>query len=127
MTIYIAFAAAMTSVVFSTIATLLAPYKVAALTMPFVFVGWLFLFAVLKFDSIDAGPLAKPVSPDQFPDGIAYVLPTWYMGIGNAIGQIFFQDNWISGYLILIGMAVEFADRRWNGADRRRAGGAWWR
>ena len=106
MTIYIAFAAALTTVAFSSIATLLAPHKVAALTMPFVFIGWLFLFAVLKFDSIDAGPLAKPVSPDQFPDGVAYVLPTWYMGIGNAIGQIFFQDNWISGYLILIGMAV---------------------
>lgn len=28
------------------------------------------------------------------------------MGIGNAIGQIFFQDNWTSGYLILIGIAV---------------------
>lgn len=106
MTIYIAFAAALTTVAFSSIATLLAPHNVAALTMPFVFIGWLFLFAVLKFDSIDAGPLAKPVSPDQFPDGVAYVLPTWYMGIGNAIGQIFFQDNWISGYLILIGMAV---------------------
>ncbi len=30
----------------------------------------------------------------------------WYKGIGNAIGQIFFQDNWISGYLIVLGIAV---------------------
>jgi urea transporter len=28
------------------------------------------------------------------------------MGIGDAIGQIFFQDNWISGYLIVLGIAV---------------------
>lgn len=106
MIVYIVFAAALTSMVFSTIATLLGPHKVAALTMPFVLVGWLFLFAVLKFDSIEAGPLAKPVSPDQYAYDVAYALPTWYMGIGNAIGQIFFQDNWISGYLIVLGIAV---------------------
>ncbi|WP_336801909.1 urea transporter [Kaistia sp. MMO-174] len=106
MTVYIVFAAAMTTVAFSTIATLLGPHKVAALTSPFVLVGWLFLFAVLKFAAIEAGPLAKPVSPDQYDATIAYALPTWYMGIGNAIGQIFFQDNWIAGYLIVIGIAV---------------------
>lgn len=106
MTIYILFAAAMTTVVFSSIATLLGAHKVAALTSPFVLVGWLFLFAVLKFANIEAGPLAKPVSPDQYDAAIAYALPTWYMGIGNAIGQIFFQDNWIAGYLIVIGIAV---------------------
>ncbi|OWV97185.1 urea transporter [Rhizobium sp. R693] len=106
LTVYIVFAAAMTAIVFAALANLLGPYRVAALTMPFVLVGWLFLFAVLKFDNIDAGPLAKPVSPDQYADGVAYVLPTWYMGIGNAIGQIFFQDNWISGYLIIIAIAI---------------------
>ncbi|MEN0072739.1 MAG: urea transporter [Paracraurococcus sp.] len=106
LTIYIVCAAAMTTVVFQAIATLLAPHKVAALTAPFVLTGWLFLFAVLKFAAIEAGPLAKPVSPDQYDAAISYALPTWYMGIGNAIGQIFFQDNWISGYLIILGIAV---------------------
>lgn len=106
MLVYIIFAAAMTSVVFSAIGALLQPYRVAALTMPFVLVGWLFLFAVLKFANIDAGPLAKPVSPDDYVATANYVLPTWYMGIGNAIGQIFFQDNWIAGYLIVVGIAV---------------------
>lgn len=106
LTLYIVCAAAMTTIVFQAIGTLLAPHKVAALTAPFVLTGWLFLFAVLKFAAIEAGPLAKPVSPEQYDAAVAYVLPTWYMGIGNAIGQIFFQDNWISGYLIIIGIAV---------------------
>jgi urea transporter len=106
MVIYIIFAAAFTSILFSSLAALLGPHKVAALTMPFVLVGWLFLFAVLKFKNIEAGPLAKPVSPDQFPSAVPYELPTWYMGIGNAIGQIFFQDNWISGYIMIIGIAI---------------------
>jgi urea transporter len=106
MLVYVVFAAAMTSVVFSALSRLLQPYKVAALTMPFVLVGWLFLFAVLKFANIDGGPLTKPVSPDDYQTTTEYVLPTWYMGIGNAIGQIFFQDNWITGYLMVLGIAV---------------------
>lgn len=106
LTVYIMVGAALTTMVLTSFAALLGPHKVAPLTAPFVLVGWLFLFAVLKFDAIHAGPLAKPVSPDQFPAGVAYALPTWYMGIGNAIGQIFFQDNWLSGYFIVIGIAA---------------------
>ena len=55
---------------------------------------------------LDAGPLAKPVSPEDYEAIAAYSLPTWYMGIGNAIGQIFFQDNWLYGYLIVLGIAI---------------------
>ncbi len=106
MTVYVVFAAAMTTIVFQALATLLSPHRVAALTAPFVLIGWLFLFAVLKFAAIEAGPLAKAISPDQYDAAAAYALPTWYMGIGNAIGQIFFQDNWVAGYLIIIGIAV---------------------
>lgn len=106
LTVYIAFGSAMTAMVFTSLANLLGPHRVAPLTMPFVLVGWLFLFAVLKFHSIDAGPLAKPVSPTQYDGTVQYTLATWYKGIGNAIGQIFFQDNWISGYLIVLGIAV---------------------
>jgi len=105
MVVYLVCAAALSTMAFASMAAVLGPHKVAPLTMPFVLVGWLFLFAVLKFDAIDAGPMAKPVSPEQFSYAAAYVLPTWYMGIGTSIGQIFFQDNWITGYIILIGIA----------------------
>ncbi|GLU28123.1 urea transporter [Brucella sp. NBRC 12950] len=106
MVVYLISGAAFSTLAFAATAAVMAPYKVAPLTMPFVLVGWLLLFAILKFDAIDAGPMAKPVSPDQFSYTIPYLLPTWYMGIGTAIGQIFFQDNWITGYIILIGIAV---------------------
>lgn len=106
LTVYIAFAVMLTVVVFSAAATVLSSWRVAPLTMPFVLVGWLFLFAVLEFHSIDAGPLAKPVSPTQYEPVLTYSFETWYKGLGNAIGQIFFQDNWISGYLIVLGIAV---------------------
>lgn len=106
MTVYIAFGAALSTIVTQSMATLLAPHRVAPLTGPFVLVGWLFLFAVLKFANIEAGPLEKPVSPEDYEALENYTLPTWYMGIGNAIGQIFFQDNWISGYIIILGIAI---------------------
>lgn len=106
MLFYLVCASAFTTMAFASIAAILAPHKVAPLTMPFVLIGWLFLFAVLKFDAIDAGPMAKPISPDQFSYEAPYNLTTWYMGIGTSIGQIFFQDNWISGYIILIGIIV---------------------
>lgn len=106
MTVYIGFGAAFSTIVMQAMATLLAPHRVPALTGPFVLVGWLFLFAVLKFANIEAGPLEKPVSPEDYEAIETYSLPTWYMGIGNAIGQIFFQDNWISGYLIILGMTL---------------------
>ena len=106
MTLYIGVGAALSTIAFQAMATLLGPHGVAPLTGPFVLVGWLFLFAVLKFEHIEAGPLAKPVSPEDFEAVVSYALPTWYMGIGAAIGQIFFQDNWISGYLIVVGIAV---------------------
>lgn len=106
MTVYIVSGAAWSSIVLQSLATLLGPHRVAPLTGPFVLVGWLFLLAVLKFDALEAGPMAKPVSPADYPPLAAYTLPTWYMGIGNAIGQIFFQDNWITGYLIVLGVAV---------------------
>lgn len=106
MTIYLLFGAAFSTIAFASIATVLGQHKVAPLTMPFVLVGWLFLFAILKFEAIEAGPMAKPVSPEQFSYAVPYMMPTWYMGIGTAIGQIFFQDNWITGYIILVGIAV---------------------
>ncbi|WP_315388335.1 urea transporter [uncultured Stenotrophomonas sp.] len=106
MFVYLVCGAAMSSMAFASLAALLGPHKVAPLTMPFVLIGWLFLFAILKFDAIEAGPMAKPVSPDQFSYVAPYVLPTWYMGIGASIGQIFFQDNWITGYIILLGIAL---------------------
>jgi urea transporter len=106
MTVYIGFGAALSTIVMQAMATVLSPHRVPALTGPFVLVGWLFLFAVLKFTNIEAGPLEKPVSPEDYLPVVDYTLPTWYMGIGNAIGQIFFQDNWISGYLIILAIAI---------------------
>lgn len=104
---YIVVSAAFTSVLVPAFGSLLGPYKVPGLTMPFVLSGWWFLGALLQFSSIDVSAALKPTSPADFtgprPE---YSWGTWFYGITNGIAEIFFQDNWISGVLILVGIAL---------------------
>ncbi len=105
--LYIAISAAFTSVLVPTFSALLGPHKVPGLTMPFVASGWLFLAALLQFTTIDVSSAIKPTSPADFtgprPD---YTWSTWFYGITHGIAEIFFQDNWMSGVLILVGIAI---------------------
>jgi len=105
--IYIVLCAAFTSVMVPAFGALLGPHKVPGLTMPFVLATWFFLGALLQFTTIDVSTALKPTSPSDFtgprPD---YTLDTWYLGITNGIAEIFFQDNWLSGIIILIGIAI---------------------
>ena len=105
--IYIVLCAAFTSVMVPAFGALLGPHKVPGLTMPFVLATWFFLGALLQFTTIDVSTALKPTSPSDFtgprPD---YTLDTWFLGITNGIAEIFFQDNWLSGIIILIGIAI---------------------
>ena len=75
--------------------------------MPFVLATWFFLGALLQFTTIDVSSAIKPTSPSDFtgsrPD---YTWITWFHGITMGIAEIFFQDNWVTGVIILIGIAV---------------------
>ncbi|MGH7261879.1 MAG: urea transporter, partial [Nitrospiraceae bacterium] len=105
--IYIVLCAAFTSVMVPAFGALLGPHKVPGLTMPFVLAIWFFLGALLQFTTIDVSTALKPTSPADFtgprPD---YTLDTWFLGITNGIAEIFFQDNWVTGVIILIGIAI---------------------
>lgn len=104
--VYIVLGAAFTSVVVAALATLLAPYRVPVLTAPFVLTAWLFIFAVVRFSNLEPGPLLAPAAPVAFNGPTDYTWTTWYQGIGNGIGEVFFQDNWLSGLIILVGIAI---------------------
>jgi urea transporter len=85
----------------------LGPHNVPPLTMPFVLATWFFLGALLQFSTIDVSTALKPTSPADFTGPKpAYTWLTWFHGITMGIAEIFFQDNWITGILILIGIAV---------------------
>jgi urea transporter len=103
--LYIVLCAAFTSVITPAFGALLGPHKVPGLTMPFVLATWFFLGALLQFTTIEVS--LKPTSPSDFtgprPD---YTWITWFHGITMGIAEIFFQDNWVTGILILIGIAI---------------------
>src|SRR6516165_5416549 len=78
----------------------------ATLTATFVLVGWLFISAVLRFGQLHPGPLLAPALPMHFTGAQHYTWTTWYQGTGKGIGEIFLQDNWITGYAILFGIFI---------------------
>ncbi|MBA5867116.1 MAG: urea transporter [Nitrospira sp. CR1.3] len=105
--LYIVLSAAFTTVTMPAFGALFGPHKVPGLTMPFVLATWFFLGALLQFSTIDVSNALKPTSPSDFsgprPE---YTWITWFHGITMGIGEIFFQDNWVTGIVILMGIAV---------------------
>lgn len=110
-TLYLCFYAVV-SAAFSTMAMagfsgLLGPRKVPALTMPFVLTTWFVLGALFQFATVDVSGMLKPTSPQDFvgprPE---YTGMTWFHGITMGIAEIFFQDNWGTGLIILLGIAI---------------------
>jgi urea transporter len=105
--LYIILCAAFTTVIMPAFGALLGPHKVPALTMPFVLATWFFLGALLEFTTIDVSDALKPTSPSDFtgprPE---YTWNTWFHGITMGIAEIFFQDNWVTGLLIVVGIAI---------------------
>jgi urea transporter len=104
---YIFISAVFTTLIVPAFGALLGPHKVPGLTMPFVLAGWFFLAALLQFSALSESVILKPTSPTSFTGPTpAYTWMTWFHGIFMGIGEIFFQDNWGTGVIILIGIAI---------------------
>ena len=105
--LYIVLCAVFTSILVPAFGAILGPHKVPGLTMPFVLATWFFLGALLQFTTIDVSSALKPTSPSDFTGPRpGYTWETWFYGTTNGIAEIFFQDNWVTGVLILIGIAI---------------------
>ena len=105
--LYIVLCAAFTTVIVPAFGAILGPHQVPGLTMPFVLATWFFLGALLHFTTIDVSNALKPTSPSDFTGSTpAYTWVTWSHGITMGIAEIFFQDNWMTGLIMLIGIAI---------------------
>lgn len=105
--LYIVICAAFTTVLLPAFGALLGPHKVPGLTMPFVLATWFFLGALLQFSTIDVSNALKPTAPSDFTGPRpGYTWLTWFHGITMGVAEIFFQDNWATGIVILIGIAI---------------------
>jgi len=105
--LYIVLCAVFTTAILPAFGALLGPHKVPGLTMPFVLATWFVLGALLQFSTIDVSNALKPTSPSDFTGPTpVYSLDTWFHGITEGIAEIFFQDNWVTGVIILSGIAI---------------------
>lgn len=105
--LYIVLCAVFTTAILPAFGALLGPHKVPGLTMPFVLSTWFVLGALLQFSTIDVSNALKPTSPSDFTGPTpTYTWVTWFHGITEGIAEIFFQDNWVTGVVILIGIAI---------------------
>jgi urea transporter len=105
--LYIVLCAAFTTVIMPAFGAILGPHKVPGLTMPFVLATWFVLGALLQFSTIDVSNALKPTSPSDFTGPTpVYTWITWFHGITMGIAEIFFQDNWVTGVIMLIGIAI---------------------
>ena len=104
---YIVLCAAFTSLIMPAFGAVLGPHKVPGLTMPFVLATWFFLGALLQYSSIDVSNALMPKSPSHFTGPTpTYTWLTWFYGITLGIAEIFFQNNWVTEVIILIGIAI---------------------
>lgn len=105
--LYIVLCAAFTSVILPAFGALLGPHKVPGLTMPFVLSTWFFLGALLQYSTIDVSNALMPTSPMDFKGPTpTYTWLTWFHGTFLGIAEIFFQNNWVTGAIILAGIAI---------------------
>lgn len=104
--LYICLAAAFSTVIFAALGSLLGERAVPALTAPFVFASWLMLFGVYAFTGFEPGSLLVPNTPEALTETAGYTFETFLNGTFKGIGEIFFQDNAITGAIMALGVFV---------------------
>ncbi len=77
-----------------------------ALTSSFIAVSLVFVSGALAVPMIESTPLEAPAFANPNEAAAPYTLATLLEGSGKGVGQIFLQDNYITGALILVGIAI---------------------
>lgn len=117
--VYIVLVAILSSIVMMALINWLGARDMPALTAPFVLSAWLFLFAIFQFAHLLPSALILPIplDPSASVQTALRPLPTSVVGGGitavnllvaffRGIGEVFFQDNTITGIIFLIGILV---------------------
>lgn len=92
------------TVVMSALSALLARWSIAALTAPFVFTMWVLLSAAPQFVGLASD--GQVSLPSAVASAGTLTQSTWWEGTLHGIGQVFLQENWLTGALIGGGLLV---------------------
>ena len=106
---YVVLGAAVTTVVTLALSNVLNSWAVPALTFPFVLTTWFLLMGAYQFMRIGTGTLSPPALPAATSPESAHVpLAFDFLATGTlkGIAQVFLIDDWISGAVILVALAV---------------------
>ncbi len=109
---YVIFGAILSTVLTAAIGAMLSVGEVPALTAPFIVASWLFVAGTHFSPALEPGHHHDALRPtvaetgDHEVDDDHYGIGTWWEGVGKGFGEIFFQDNAVSGYLILLGVGI---------------------
>ena len=108
MILYIALAAAFSTILARAFAFMMRNDRVPGLNFPYCVATMLLLGALHQFNGLNAGTLANPLLPSLHPaiGTQVYALDTWLYGLGTGISQIFLQDNWLTGVVVVAAIAV---------------------
>ncbi|GCF07109.1 urea transporter [Dictyobacter arantiisoli] len=117
--VYICIASILSSIVMMALSNLLGDRDIPALTAPFVITTWLFLFAVFLFSRLEPSQAIQPalLKPGMSVQTDLRPFPTTLIGSGNTplnlveaffrgIGEVFFQDNLITGVIFLVAILI---------------------
>jgi urea transporter len=101
MMLYIALAAGFSTILARAFAFLIRNDRVPGFNFPYCIATLLLLGAMHQFGGAGAGTL-HPVAGAP----LAYAGDTWLYGIATGISQIFLQDNWLTGVVVVAAIAV---------------------
>ncbi len=105
--LYVVLASILSSVVLAALMRILAPYKIPALTSPFVLTCWMFLVAVYAFDTFSRGPVLPPPGTPSVVTGVAAIpAEMWFTALTKGVAEVMFADSIIVGILFLTGIAI---------------------
>lgn len=108
MWMYLVFGAAVSAIAMVAIANVLKPWKLVALTAPFVFITWFFLLATYNFSLLPSAGLPVPAMPHALSLDSRGELTAVGFGLTSlrGIAQVFLLPSELSGVLILVGIAI---------------------
>lgn len=118
--VYIILGGVLSAIVFMALANFFSTWDMPALTAPFVLTTWLFLFAVLLFANLHPGALASPAlpkpnavvhpmlrpSPADLTTDAGMTVVNLLQSFFRGVGQVFFQNNLVSGMIFLIAILI---------------------
>ncbi len=108
---YLIVGAITTTVVTLAIGRVFATWGVPALTFPFVLTSWFLMLAAYQFHQVKTGTLPTPALPAPAPSThLAISAATLVSAMLKGVAQVFLINNWVSGIIILVALAV---NSRW--------------